>query len=202
MKIGASKVIILSIILLLIDQLSKIWVKTSMTINEAIYVIGDWFQIRFIENPGAAYGFELGGEYGKLILTLFRLVAVSVIGVYIGKLIKRQAPTGVIIGFTLIMVGALGNVIDSVFYGMIFSESTFFSTASWTAWGQGYGTLFHGNVVDMLYFPIIQIESMPEWIPIWGGEPFIFFSPIFNIADTYISVALIYLLLFQRKFFK
>lgn len=202
MKIGARGVILLSVVLLVVDQLSKIWVKTSMCLNESISVFGQWFQIRFIENPGAAYGFELGGDYGKLILTLFRVVAVSFLGYYISRLVKRAAPTGVVVGFTMIMIGALGNVFDSLFYGMIFSESTYFQPAVWTAWGEGYSTFLHGDVVDMLYFPIIRIAQMPSWMPFVGGEPYTFFSPIFNIADAYISVALIYLLIFQRKFFK
>lgn len=200
MKIQAKQIIALSVILVIIDQISKILVKTTMTLDESIHIFGNWFQIRFIENPGAAYGMELGGDYGKLILSLFRVVAIIFISIYISRLLKRRAPTGVIIGFTLIMVGALGNVIDSAFYGMIFSESTFNTVATFTS--DGYGTFLHGNVVDMLYFPIIDISRMPDWIPIWGGERFIFFSPIFNIADTYISVALIYLIIFQRKFFK
>lgn len=202
MKLTTKWIVILSIVLLVVDQVSKIVVKTSMVINESIMVLGSWFQIRFIENPGAAYGFELGGDYGKLILSLFRVVAVAVLCVYIHRLIKRGAPNGVLVAFTLIMVGALGNIVDSAFYGLIFSDSTFFEPAHFTAFGQGYGTFLHGNVVDMLYFPIIDIDMMPSWVPIWGGEPFVFFSPIFNLADTYISVALIYLLIFQRKFFK
>lgn len=195
-------IIVLSVILVVLDQVSKIVVKTSMTLNESIDVFGTWFQIRFIENPGAAFGMELGGDYGKLILSLFRIVAIVFIAIYIKRLLERKANTGVLIAFTMILVGALGNVFDSAFYGLIFSESTYHSVASFVPWGQGYGTFLHGNVVDMLYFPIIDIDMMPDWVPIWGGEPFVFFSPIFNVADAYISVALIYLLIFQRKFFK
>lgn len=202
MKLSAKHIILLSSLLIAVDQISKIIVKTTMTLDQSFSVFGSWFYIRFIENPGAAYGFELGGDYGKLILSLFRIVAVIAIGFYLRHLLKKRASTGVIIAFTMIMVGALGNIIDSVFYGMIFSESTYFEVAQFVPWGEGYGTFLHGNVVDMLYFPIIDIPQMPDWVPIWGGERFIFFSPIFNIADSYISVALIYLIIFQRKFFK
>lgn len=201
-QLTSTWIVIISVALLVIDQVVKVIVKTTMTLNEGIAVFGNWFYIRFIENPGAAYGMELGGDYGKLILSLFRVVAVAVLCVYIHRLVKRHAPNGVIVAFTLIMVGALGNIVDSAFYGLIFSESTYFMPAVFTAIGDGYGTFLHGNVVDMLYFPIIQIDMMPSWVPVWGGEPFVFFSPIFNIADSYISVALIYLLIFQRKFFK
>lgn len=202
MKLSAKHIILLSSLLIAVDQISKIIVKTTMTLDQSFSVFGSWFYIRFIENPGAAYGFELGGDYGKLTLSLFRIVAVVAIGFYLRHLLKKRASTGVIVAFTMIMVGALGNIIDSVFYGMIFSESTFFDVAQFVPWGEGYGTFLHGNVVDMLYFPIIDIPQMPDWVPIWGGERFIFFSPIFNIADSYISVALIYLIIFQRKFFQ
>lgn len=173
-----------------------------MTLDENISVIGNWFNIRFIENPGAAYGMEIGGDYGKLVLSLFRVVAVIAIGYYLHRLLKKGTPRGVLVGLVLILVGALGNIVDSAFYGLIFSESTYSSVATLTEFGQGYGTFLHGEVVDMLYFPIVRISSMPEWLPLWGGKPFVFFSPIFNVADTYISVGLLYLLIFQRKFFK
>lgn len=195
-------VMALGIGLLLLDQVVKIIVKTNMTLGEEIPVFGSWFNIYFIENPGAAFGMAFGGEVGKLLLTLIRVVASGALVWYILNLFKKNAPTGVIIAFTLIVVGAMGNVVDSAFYGEIFSESTTTQVASFVPWGEGYGTFLHGAVVDMLYFPIIQIDMMPEWIPIWGGEPFVFFSPIFNIADSYISCAVIYLILFQRKFFK
>lgn len=201
-ELNGIHIIVLSLILVIADQVSKVLIKTSMTVNESINVLGEWFQIRFIENPGAAYGMELGGDYGKLILSLFRIVAIVCIIIYIKRLLDRKANTGVLIAFTMILVGALGNMIDSAFYGLIFSESTYTNIASFVPWGEGYGTFLHGNVVDMLYFPIINIDQMPDWVPIWGGEPFVFFSPIFNVADAYISVALIYLIIFQRKFFK
>lgn len=189
------------IILLIIDQVVKVLVKTNMTINEAIPVFGEWFYIRFIENEGAAFGMKLGGEYGKLLLSLFRVVLISVLSVYIFRWIKKKAPTGVIVGFCLIFAGALGNIVDSVFYGVIFTESTFYEIAKFVPWGEGYQTFMHGWVVDMLYFPIID-TVMPDWVPVIGGEPYVFFSPVFNIADSYISIGFIYLLLFKRKYFE
>ncbi len=190
------------IALLAIDQIVKIWVKTHMTIDQAFFVAGEWFQIRFIENPGFAFGMELGGDYGKLILSLFRIVAVGVLIWYINRLVVRgHASKGVILGFALGLAGALGNIVDSMFYGMIFSESGFNTVATMFPDGGGYASFLHGKVVDMLYFPIIR-TTWPDWMPWVGGNRFVFFSPIFNIADAYVSVAVIYMILFQRKFFK
>ena len=172
-----------------------------MTINQYFTICPDWFFIRFIENPGAAFGFELGGGYGKLILSLFRIVAVIALCWYLRHLIQKKAPTGVIVGFALVLAGALGNIIDSAFYGLIFSESTYTSVATLFPEGGGYAGFLHGLVVDMLYFPLFS-GVYPSWIPGIGGEPFTFFSPIFNLADSYISVGVIYLLLFHRKYFK
>lgn len=194
-------VVSFTLLLLVFDQITKVLVKTTMTLNEAIYVFGNWFQIRFIENPGAAYGMELGGDYGKLILSLIRVVAVGFLIYYINTLIKKRAPKKVIIGFSLILVGAFGNIVDSLFYGMIFTESTVFSVAEFVKWGSGYSTFLHGNVVDMLYFPIIN-TVLPDWVPFWGGEPYVFFSPIFNVADSYITIGFLFLLIFCRKYFK
>ncbi|MFI3263141.1 MAG: lipoprotein signal peptidase [Rikenellaceae bacterium] len=189
------------LLLLIIDQVVKIYIKTHMTINEAIPVFGEWFYIRFIENEGAAYGMKLGGDYGKLILSVFRVIMIVVLSIYVNKLRKKETPIGIIIGFLLIIAGALGNIIDSAFYGLIFSQSTYSEIAHFVPWGQGYETFLHGWVVDMLYFPIIN-TTLPEWVPVYGGQPYIFFSPIFNIADSYISIGFIYMLLFQRKHFK
>lgn len=192
------KVGIFIALLLIIDQAVKITVKMNMTINESIPVFGNWFFIHFIENPGAAFGMQLGGSYGKLILSLFRLAAIGAIIWYINSLIKKGAPTGVLVGFALILAGAMGNMIDSAFYGLIFSESTFYETA--TAFQGGYAPFLHGKVVDMLYFPIID-TTWPQWMPWVGGNRFIFFSPIFNIADSYITIAVFYLLIFKHKYF-
>lgn len=193
---------ILVIALLIIDQIFKIWIKTHMTLDESIAVFGEWFYLRFIENPGAAYGMSLGGDYGKMALSLIRIVAIGAIIYYVSRLIKRSAPVGVVIGFAFILAGAIGNVLDSVFYGVMFTESTYYDVAQMVPWGEGYSTLLHGNVVDMLYFPIIEIERMPDWFPIWGGEEYTFFSPVFNMADSYVTCGFVYLLLFQRSFFK
>lgn len=195
-------VILLIVLLLALDQVVKLCVKTHMTLGEAIPVFGHWFYIHFIENRGAAYGMELGGSYGKLLLSLFRIAAVAAIGWYVGRLIKRNAPTGVIVGISVILAGALGNILDSAFYGLIFSESTFTEVARFVPWGTGYAPFLHGSVVDMLYFPIIEIDRMPDWIPFVGGDPYTFFSPTFNIADSYVTGGLLYLLIFKLKFFK
>lgn len=195
-------VILLIVLLLVFDQVVKLYVKTHMTLDEAIPVFGHWFYIHFIENRGAAYGMELGGSYGKLLLSLFRIAAVAAIGWYVGRLIKRNAPTGVIVGISVILAGALGNILDSAFYGLIFSESTFTEVARFVPWGTGYAPFLHGSVVDMLYFPIVEVDRMPDWIPFVGGEPYTFFSPTFNIADSYVTGGLLYLLIFRLKFFK
>ena len=184
--------ILFVIALLVIDQAVKIFIKTHMTLDQHIAVFGQWFYIRFIENPGAAFGFEFGGSYGKLFLSLFRIVAVIGIAWFIGRLFKRgDTPCGVLIGLGLILVGALGNIVDSMFYGLIFNESTYGAAATLFPEGGGYAGFLHGRVVDMLYFPLIHNAE--------GNV--LFFSPVFNLADAYISVGVIYLLLFQWKFF-
>ena len=195
------KIILLIVALLVFDQIVKIWIKTHFMLDQSVTVFPNWFFTRFIENPGAAFGFELGGNYGKLILSVFRLLAIGALGYYIFYLYRKKAPAGVLAGFSLIFAGALGNVLDSAFYGLLFSESTFTSVATFLPEGGGYAGFLHGKVVDMLFFPIVE-GVFPSWIPGVGGEPFLFFSPIFNFADSYITVGVIYLLLFQRKYFK
>lgn len=188
--------------LLVVDQVVKIIIKTSMMLRESITVFPDWFFIRFIENEGAAFGMELGGDYGKLILSLFRIVAVAGIIWYMRHIIvKRKATVGVVVGFSLILAGAIGNILDSAFYGLIFSESTPTSVAVLFPEGGGYAGFLHGKVVDMLHFPLFS-GVYPEWFPWVGGEHFTFFSPVFNIADSYITIGVLYLLIFQYKFFK
>lgn len=194
------KITLLVVLILMIDQIVKIWIKTHMTIGESIPVFGNWFQIYFIENNGMAFGMQFGGSFGKLLLSLFRLVLIGVIIHYINKLIKKEAPLGVLYGVALILIGAIGNIIDSMFYGLIFNESTFTTVATLFPEGGGYAPLLYGKVVDMLYFPIIN-TTLPTWVPFYGGENFIFFRPIFNIADSCITIGVLYLILFQRKFF-
>lgn len=183
--------------LIVIDQIVKFSVKTTMTLGESHNVLDDWFRWCFIENEGAAFGMALGGKYGKLALSLFRIVAIGALVWFVCKLRKDGAPRGVIIGFAMILAGAAGNMVDSAFYGMIFSESTFTSVAQLLPEGGGYAPFLYGKVVDMLYFPLFYF---PDWMPLVGGE--LFFSPVFNFADSYITIAVIYLLFFQWKYFK
>jgi len=201
MKISNSvKAILLIVLVLLVDQIVKFQIKTTMTLGESIYVLGRWFQIRFIENPGMAFGLDIPGKWGKPVLTLFRIIAVAIIGWYLRQLILKKVKTGLILCVALIMAGASGNIIDSVFYGRIFNESTYFTVASLFPEGGGYAPLLYGKVVDMLYFPIIQ-GHFPQWFPFRAGEEFIFFRPIFNLADSSITIGIFAILIFQRRFF-
>ena len=195
-----NKLVIFIIVLLVLDQAVKIWIKTHMMIGEEFSVFGNWFKILFIENNGMAFGMELGdGKFGKAVLSLFRLVAVAGIGWYILKLIREKAPLGVLFSFALIFCGAIGNIFDSLFYGMIFNDSHY-QIASLFPEGGGYCSFLHGRVVDMLYFPLIE-GTIPGWVPVWGGEDFLFFRPVFNLADSYITIGVLMLILFYRKFF-
>jgi signal peptidase II len=172
-----------------------------MYLGQEFSVIGDWFLIHFTENEGMAFGMTLGGGYGKLILSIFRIIAVILIGWYLMYLSHTKSHRGLVFSVSLIFVGALGNIIDSAFYGLIFSQSTFHTIAEFMPEGGGYGGFLHGKVVDMFYFPIIH-SSYPEWVPWKGGDSFIFFRPVFNIADTAITTGVIVLIVFQRRFFK
>ena len=192
------QVTLIVLVLLLIDQAVKIWIKTHMTIGESIPVFGDWFQIYFIENNGMAFGMQFGGAIGKFFLTALRLVLIGVIIYYVKKLIESGSSRAFLTGVALILVGAIGNVIDSMLYGIVFSESNFTQVASLFPEGGGYAPFMFGKVVDMLYFPIID-TTLPQWFPFKGGEQFIFFRPIFNIADSCITIGVFYLLLFKRK---
>jgi signal peptidase II len=184
---------------LLLDQLLKIWIKTHMMLGEEFPVFGNWFIIHFVENPGMAFGMEFGGSYGKMFLSIFRIVAVIGIGFYLYQLIRKQMHLGLIACIALILAGALGNIIDSAFYGMIFNESSG-QVASLLPEGGGYATFLHGRVVDMFYFPLFK-GQYPEWLPFVGGDNFIFFRPVFNLADSAISVGIFTLLIFQKRFF-
>lgn len=182
---------------LIIDQVIKILVKTNMYWHESIRIT-DWFYIYFTENPGMAFGMEI---FNKLFLTMFRIAAVVAIGWYIRRIIKEGLKTGYVVCVSLILAGALGNIIDSVFYGVIFNESTHSQIASFMPEGGGYTGWFYGKVVDMFYFPIID-TSWPEWMPLVGGDHFVFFSPIFNFADAAISCGIVALILFYSKYLK
>lgn len=191
------KSLIVIFIVILLDQILKIWVKLNMTIGESFPVLGDWFQIYFIENNGMAFGWEFGAGIGKIALGLFRIIAVALFFYLIYYLSKKNVKFGPLFGISLITAGALGNIIDGMFYGMIFSESTFTQLATIFPEGGGYSGFMQGKVVDMFYFPLF---TFPEWIPLVGGQ--IFFSPIFNIADSAITIGFLYLLIFQWDFLK
>ena len=195
------KSILIILGILIIDQVVKIIVKTNMSLYEQDPVMGNWFIIHFVENKGMAFGMNLPGNYGKIILSMFRLVAIIAIAFYLRHLIKLNAHPGLLITLSMIMAGAIGNMIDSAFYGLIFNESTPYQVATMFPEGGGYGTFMHGKVVDMFYFPLIS-GNYPEWIPRVGGDSFVFFRPVFNIADASISIAVMILLIYQRRFFK
>jgi signal peptidase II len=195
------KAVLLIILILVIDQVTKIHIKTSMTIGESITVFGNWFFIKFIENPGMAFGFDIPGKLGKPVLTIFRIIAVIAIGWYLNMLAKKKVKVGLILCVALIFAGAMGNIIDSVFYGIIFNESTYFNIATLFPSEGGYAPLLHGKVVDMLYFPILR-GTYPSWFPYLAGQEFLFFRPIFNLADSSITIGIFLILIFQKRFFK
>ena len=196
----AKKSVLIVLLIILLDQALKIWIKTHMVLGQEYHILGNWFIIHFIENNGMAFGMEIAGKFGKIILSLFRIGAVAGIGWYLIYLIKQKAPTGLIITISIIMAGAVGNIIDSAFYGMIFSNSYYHVAGMFPAEG-GYSSFLHGRVVDMFYFPIIK-GTFPEWIPFRGGDSFIFFRPVFNNADSSITVGVTLILIFQKRFFK
>jgi len=190
------------ILILAADQALKFYIKTRYTLGEEHNMLGSWFRLHFVENEGMAWGLKFGGGLGKILLTLFRLVAVILGTFYLHTIIKKKYHPGFIICASLIYACAFGNLIDSMFYGLIFSNSSPFAVATVFPPDGGYASFFHGQVVDMLYFPIIQTHY-PSWFPIasWRGQEFEFFSPVFNLADASISVGVIVLLLWQKKFF-
>lgn len=170
-----------------------------MYLGQEYFILGDWFRIHFTENEGMAFGMKLGGDYGKLLLSLFRIGAVGFIGYYLYTIIKENQPRGLVISISLILSGALGNIIDSVFYGVFFTDSSM-QVAAFLPSGGGYAAWFHGRVVDMFYFPIVS-GYFPDWVPFWGGEYYQFFRPVFNVADAAITVGVFLILLFQKSFF-
>ena len=204
-------VVLLVLLILIMDQALKIYIKTHFELNTSRHVFGDWFQLFFVENPGMAYGMKFGGTIGKVLLTLFRMAAVIAGVFYIRHIISKKMHTGFILCVALIFAGALGNLIDSCFYGLLFDKGMEFNVltrdynlyysglASFTS-GKGYAGFLHGNVVDMLYFPLLK-GHFPNWFPIWGGEDFEFFRPVFNLADASISGGVIALILFKNRFF-
>ena len=187
------------VLVLLVDQILKIWIKTNMAIGDEFAVMGRWFIIHFVENNGMAFGFEFGGEYGKIFLSLFRVAAVFGIGYYILKLVKKDIPMGFIACASLIFAGAIGNIIDSAVYGLIFSDS-YGQVASLFPPGGGYASFLHGRVVDMFYFPILS-GVYPSWLPFLGGSDFQFFRPVFNVADSSISIGIFSIVIFYRREF-
>lgn len=203
------KIALIVLLILIADQALKIYIKTNYQLHDSTKVLGSWFQLFFVENPGMAYGWKFGGEWGKILLTLIRIVAVIFGTWYIAKCIQQKRHSGFIICAALIYAGAIGNLIDSCFYGMIFDKGMLYDPLindyrSYQGLAQfssdGYSSFLHGNVVDMFYFPLIT-GHFPDWFPIWGGEDFEFFRPIFNIADAAISVGIITIFIFQKRFF-
>jgi signal peptidase II len=202
--------ILLILLVVLADQVLKIYIKTTFHLHASTHVFGDWFQLYFVENPGMAYGWKFGGVWGKVALTVFRMGAVVFGSWYLAKILKLGYAPGFIACAGMIYAGALGNLIDSSFYGMIFDKGMTLDVGSGeyltypglaTFSGDGYSGFLHGNVVDMFYFPIIK-GHFPEWFPLWGGEYFEFFRPIFNLADASISCGVISILVFQKRFFR
>lgn len=194
------KSLLIIISILIADQVFKIWIKTSLSLGDEIVVFKNWFILHFVENNGMAFGFEFAGEYGKMFLSIFRILAVIAIGWYLFKLAKQKdIPFGFIVSISMIFAGAIGNIIDSLFYGLIFNHS-YGQVATLFPDGGGYAGFLHGKVVDMLYFPLIE-GTYPSWIPFVGGNEFIFFRPVFNLADSSITIGIFSILIFYRKYF-
>jgi len=211
MKLSVAwKASILVFVILLFDQILKFWIKTTMSIGQDFPVLGNWFLIHFVENPGMAFGWEIGGKAGKVFLSLFRIGAIAIIIWYIRTLIREKAPQGFIICVSLILAGAIGNMIDCAFYGLIFNSGTTFNTEigsyiSYSGVSQlssnGYAPFLHGCVVDMLSFPILH-GTYPDWFPFKAGESFLFFRPVFNIADSSVTIGVFSILIFYWGYLK
>ena len=194
-----TKSLLLIFLVLLIDQILKIFIKTHFMLGEEVIIAKNWFIIHFVENNGMAFGFEFGDSIGKYFLSIFRLAAIGALAWYLTKLWKKEVPFGLIVCFSLILAGAAGNLIDSAFYGLIFNESHS-QVATLFPDGGGYTSLLLGKVVDMFYFPLIDTH-FPSWFPFWGGQEFIFFRPVFNVADSSISVGIVAIFIFYRNHF-
>jgi signal peptidase II len=194
-----SSPVLVTLLVLTADQWLKIWVKTNMYLSQEFPVLGDWFYIHFTENKGMAFGMEFGGEWGKLALSLFRIFAVCGIGYYLFKVLPKNSHKGLKVSVALIFAGAIGNILDSAFYGVVFNES-FNQIATFMPEEGGYAPFLYGWVVDMFWFPLME-GNFPEWLPIWGGEHFMFFRPVFNIADAAISVGIGLVFIFNKQFF-
>jgi len=194
------KSILIIFLVILLDQIIKIWIKTHMYLGQEFNIFGNWFIIHFTENNGMAFGMEMSGDFGKICLSLFRIIAVIGIGWYLYKIIKSNGTNTAVISLSLIFAGAVGNIIDSAFYGIFFNDSSF-QVASFFPKEGGYSSFLHGKVVDMLYFPIIQ-GYIPEWFPFWKNESFVFFRPVFNIADSSITTGVLSIIVFQKYFYK
>ncbi|MBI9036110.1 MAG: lipoprotein signal peptidase [Bacteroidales bacterium] len=190
------------VLILIFDQFLKIWIKTHMHLGEEISIFDDWFYIHFTENEGMAFGYSFGGEFGKLFLSIFRIFAVLGIGGYIYYQVRSKAKNGYIISLSLIMAGAIGNIIDSALYGMIFNASSYHSEGVAKMFPEegGYASFLHGKVVDMFFFPLYS-GNYPDWLPFIGGNHFLFFSPVFNIADAAITTGVLMILFFQKRYF-
>lgn len=190
--------LLIILLVLILDQVLKIYIKTHFVLGEE-HIIAPWFIIHFTENNGMAFGMQFSGQYGKIFLSVFRIAALTGIGYYLWTLIKRKAPVGLISSFALIFAGAMGNILDSTFYGVLFSDSGYELSRFLPSEG-GYASLLHGKVVDMFYFPLLE-GHFPSWLPFWGNEEFLFFRPVFNISDSAITVGVVLILLFQKKFY-
>ena len=193
------KSLLLIFLVLLFDQILKIYIKTHFMLGDEVVIAKNWFIIHFVENNGMAFGLEFGESIGKYFLSGFRIVAVTAIGWYLTKLWKKDIPFGLVASFSLIFAGALGNILDSAFYGLIFNES-YGQVATFMPEGGGYASFLQGRVVDMFYFPLLS-GHYPQWLPVLGGQEYVFFRPVFNVADSSITVGIFLILIFYRRYF-